>query len=82
MSKTLHPCIRAGRCTHRMRIRGTDVLEQVVPLMEAGHPAAISWAGRSRDENHTGLQIFADGEWHPVVGWTLTTAALKSTIRR
>ncbi|MFR1909975.1 MAG: hypothetical protein ACLUVA_00935 [Faecalibacterium sp.] len=27
--------------------------------------------GQVKDENHTGLQIFADGEWHPVVGWTL-----------
>lgn len=27
--------------------------------------------GRTRDEHHTGLQIFADGEWHPVVGWSL-----------
>ena len=27
--------------------------------------------GQVKDENHNGLQIFADGEWHPVVGWTL-----------
>ena len=27
--------------------------------------------GQVKDENHTGLQIFSDGEWHPVVGWTL-----------
>ena len=27
--------------------------------------------GRTRDENHTGLQVFSDGEWHPVVGWSL-----------
>ena len=27
--------------------------------------------GQVKDENHTGLQIFADGEWHPVIGWTL-----------
>lgn len=27
--------------------------------------------GRTRDEHHTGLQVFADGEWHPVVGWAL-----------
>ena len=26
---------------------------------------------QTKYENHTGLQIFADGEWHPVVGWTL-----------
>ena len=24
--------------------------------------------GQVKDENHTGLQIFADGEWHPVIG--------------
>lgn len=23
-----------------------------------------------KDENHTGLQIFADGEWHPVKAFT------------
>lgn len=22
--------------------------------------------GRTQDEHHTGLQVFADGEWHPV----------------
>ena len=27
--------------------------------------------GRTQDEHHTGLQVFADGEWHPVVGWAL-----------
>ena len=27
--------------------------------------------GRTRDENHTGLQVFSDGAWHPVVGWSL-----------
>lgn len=32
MSKQYTLGIRAGRRTHRMRIRGTDVLEQVVPL--------------------------------------------------
>ena len=27
--------------------------------------------GQVKDETHTGLQVFADGEWHPVIGWTL-----------
>ena len=27
--------------------------------------------GQVKDENHTGMQVFADGEWHPVIGWTL-----------
>ena len=27
--------------------------------------------GQVRDEKHTDLQIFADGEWHPVAAWTL-----------
>ena len=27
--------------------------------------------GQVKDETHTGLQVFADDEWHPVVGWTL-----------
>lgn len=27
--------------------------------------------GQIKDESHTGLQIFADGEWHPVIGWAL-----------
>lgn len=27
--------------------------------------------GQVKDETHTGLQVFADCEWHPVVGWTL-----------
>lgn len=31
--------------------------------------------GRTRDEEHTELQIFADGEWHPVVGWALDDCA-------
>ena len=26
---------------------------------------------RIQEENHTGLQIFADGEWHPVKGFAL-----------
>ena len=49
----------------------TDVLEQVVPL---GWKPGIRLlpAGRAgQGRNHTGLQIFPDGEWHPVVGWTL-----------
>ena len=29
------------------------------------------FCGRTQDEHHTGLQVFADGEWHPVVGWAL-----------
>ena len=30
--ETLHPCIRAGRSAHWMRVHRTAVLEQVVPL--------------------------------------------------
>lgn len=38
-----------------------------------GSPASGHYqlGGRTQDEHHTGLQIFADGEWHPVVGWSL-----------
>ena len=25
--------------------------------------------GQVKDENHTGMQVFADGEWHPVVAF-------------
>lgn len=36
-----------------------------------GSPASGHYqlGGRTRDEHHTGLQIFANGEWHTVVGW-------------
>lgn len=30
---------------------------------DSGH---YQLGGRTQDEHHTGLQIFADGEWHPV----------------
>ena len=38
-----------------------------------GSPASGHYqlGGRTQDEHHTGLQVFADGEWHPVVGWAL-----------
>ena len=38
--------------------------------LTAEHLATTSWAHGSRNENHTGLQIFADGEWHPVKAFT------------
>lgn len=31
--------------------------------------------GQVKDEHHTGLQVFADGEWHSVAGWTLDDCA-------
>ena len=31
--------------------------------------------GQVKEEGHTGLQVFADGEWHPVVGWALDDCA-------
>lgn len=31
--------------------------------------------GQVKDEYHTGLQVFADGEWHSVAGWTLDDCA-------
>lgn len=33
---------------------------------ESGH---YQLGGLTQDENHTGLQVFADGEWHPVKGF-------------
>lgn len=34
--------------------------------MEAGHPATTSWADALRTSTTPALQVFADGEWHPV----------------
>ena len=31
--------------------------------------------GQVKDEHHTGLQVFANGEWHSVAGWTLDDCA-------
>lgn len=31
--------------------------------------------GQVKDEHHAGLQVFADGEWHSVAGWTLDDCA-------
>lgn len=31
--------------------------------------------GHVKDEHNTGLQVFADGEWHSVAGWTLDDCA-------
>ena len=31
--------------------------------------------GQVKDEHHTGLQVFADGEWHSGAGWTLDDCA-------
>ena len=38
--------------------------------------------GQVKDENHTGLQVFADGEWHRSLDGHWTAAAPQLTIRR
>lgn len=38
-------------------------------------PGHYQLGGHVKDEHHTGLQVFADGEWHLVVGWALDDCA-------
>ena len=70
--ETLHPCIRAGRAAHWMRVHRTAVLEQVVPLgAVVRHLAATSWADKSRMKATPGCRFLlmangtrsSDGHW-------------------
>lgn len=83
MSKPYTPGIQAGRRTHRMRIRGTDVLEQVVPLgWKPGIRLLPAGPGKSRTKTTPACRFLQmangtrslDGHW--------TAAAPQLTIRR
>lgn len=63
----------------RERAQAPIGLPYIAPLMAhawfrcdlTGGSGCYQLGGQVRDEKHTDLQIFADGEWHPVAAWTL-----------
>ena len=69
--QTVHPCIRAGRRAHRMRVRAPTFWNKWFRWDGSRASGCYQLGGQVKDETHTGLQVFADGEWHPVIGWTL-----------